>query len=115
MEDGAMPKEVIAHPRCEESNEWNEAGEVTGRVMVTTPRLTLHWSALNSTELALNGGVSLSIGSFPAVSMEEFGAAKCWPPEPEREQYTAELDRGQLNKLILLLRKARDAAYGRDE
>lgn len=110
-----MPKEVIAHPRCDKQNEWNEAGEVTGQVMTTTPQLTLHWSALSSTELELTGGVQLSIKAFPVMSMAEYDAAKCWPPEGELEQYTANLDRDQLNRLIRTLRKARNAAYGVDE
>ena len=110
-----MPKEVIAYCRCEEGNEWNEAGEVVGKVMTTTPRLTLHWSTLSSTELDLEGSVSLSIACYPTVTAEAYAAAVCWPPEPSGEYYTAGLDRDELNKLIRLLRRARDAAYGRDE
>lgn len=110
-----MPKEVIAHPRAEESREWNEHGEVTGKVMTTTPRLTLHWSALSSSELDLTGSVSLSVACFPTVTPGEYEKATCWPPEPLGEYYTAGLDRDQINKLIRLLRKARNAAYGADE
>lgn len=110
-----MPREIIAHPRCVESNEWNEVGEVTGKVMVTEPRLTLHWSALSSTEMDLTGGVQLGVTWFPTVPLAEYEAAKCWPQEGEPERFTANLDRDQLNKLIRLLRKARNAAYGADE
>jgi hypothetical protein len=110
-----MPKEVIAHSRSVESNAWNEVGEVTGKVMTTSPRLTLHWSTLTSTELDLTGSVSLSIACYPPVSLEEYAAAQSWPPEPLGEYYTNELDRDQINKLIRLLRKARNAAYGADE
>jgi hypothetical protein len=113
-----MPKEVIAWPHSEESNSWNELGEVTGKVMITSPRLTLHWSTLSSSDMELSGGVSLSILPYPPVSKEDYDQATCWPPPPETPQdelYTANLERDQLNRLIRLLRKARDAAYGRDE
>lgn len=110
-----MPREVIAHARSEEQNEWNAAGEVTGKVMTISPQLTLHWSALSSTELDLTGGVQLGLKTFPVTSIDEYNAAKSWPPEGDPEQYTANLDRDQLNKLIRLLRKARNAAYGADE
>lgn len=110
-----MPKEVIAFPRCEEANEWNEVGESIGKIMATTPRLTLHWSALHSTEDDLCGGVQLSVACYPPTSLEEYKAARSWPPEPLSENYTENLTRDQLNRLIRLLRRARDAAYGGDE
>lgn len=110
-----MPKEVIIHPVPVERPNFDAEGNKIGVSMCTDPRLTLHWSSLNSTELDLHGGVSLSITSYPVVSAEQYAEAKSWPPEPEFEQYTAEMGREAINKLIRLLRKARDAAYGRDE
>jgi hypothetical protein len=110
-----MPKEVIAYAAPVERPSWDAEGVKTGSVMCTDPRLTLHWSALNSSELDLHGGVSLSIASYPVLTVEEYAELKCWPPEPEFEQHTAPLDREAINKLIRLLRKARDVAYGRDE
>ncbi len=110
-----MPKEVIIHPVTQERPSFDTEGNKTGISMCIDPRLTLHWSTLNSTELDLHGSVSLSVTSYPVLSAEQYAEAKSWPPEPEFEQYTAAMDREAINKLIRLLRKARDAAYGRDE
>lgn len=110
-----MPKEVINHSETREQHSYDDDGKQAGTNMCVDPRLTLHWSTLNSTELRLHGGVSLSITSYPVLSIDEYNEAESWPPPATVEQYTHELDRETLNKLIRLLRKARDAAYGRDE
>ena len=109
-----MPKEVITFGPSEERGVYDADGVKTGSVMCCDPRLALHWSTLNSTELDLHGGVSLSVMAFPSVPLAEYQEMKSWPPTASDEVYIS-LDRAEINKLIRLLRRARDAAYGGDE
>lgn len=111
-----MPKEVIQRAdSCDVRVGSTDGGEQVN--VYTSPQVSVRWgSARTATDgHTVPGDVHIDISEYPVVSKAEFNEAKSWPPDPERVSYGPELDRAALNKLIRTLRRARDAAFGRDE
>lgn len=107
-----MPKEVITH--AESYDTRGRGGELAD--IHTGPSLSVRWENSHQGSAKTSpGDVMVAVSLYPTVTREEFRAAKSWPPSPEREILCGPLDRAQLNKLIRTLRRARDAAFGRDE
>jgi hypothetical protein len=106
-----MPKETITHP-----DSWNTT-DPDGRVEVHTGLgLAVRWGSVSQGGLdVVPGDVMLAVAEYATITGEEFQAAKSWPPAPEREIFVGPLTREQLNKLIRVLRRARDQAFGKDE
>lgn len=132
-----MPKEIIAHPLVEHQHlkyeehdcptpdhfpcACNEIG-----VTRTWPTLAVRWQRGGSTDP--NGDDSAHVGitltEFEQIPWAEYWdqagcvdrrtAEKITPPVKE-EHYSRTLTRAEVNTLIAVLRRARDAAYGRDE
>lgn len=107
-----MPKEVINHPESHDTR--GPDGEIV--MVYTNPSVSVHWgNVYQGGREAVPGNVVLQLSEFPSVTGEEFKAAESWPPPPEREITAGPFSREQINKLIKTLRRARDAAFGRDE
>lgn len=107
-----MPKEVITHAKSVDVVNGPPGSKDMN--VITNPQLTLHWSSFKSTEDEYHGVVQLSVVTYPTVSKDEWREALSWPPPSESEVYSAVMSRDDINRLIRLLRRARDAAYGGD-
>lgn len=72
------------------------------------------------TEVGWNREGTVQVGTTKLVdgadpTSEYLPAADGQPPRPAWEGWNMDLDRGQINQLIRVLREARDKAFGRDE
>lgn len=111
-----MPKEQVNFPQpvfTHHSCTFPPDGECTCTpTWDSRPALFVRW---NNYEDDRTGVVQLSLEQYPSFTNEEYEAQRQWPPAPERELYSENLTRSELNKLIKFLRRARDQAYGTDE
>ena len=96
-----MPKEQINHPKIITRNEGtpNEVHEATDATCVH-----VGWNRA--------GWVQVSL-SLSRERMHKW-VASLTHDEPSLSLYSEVLDRGEINRLIRTLRKARDQAYGAD-
>lgn len=108
-----MPKEIIQHPRLVEMT-TRLPGDDGETVFIIEPQMAVRWSsALATDNFETTGEVRLSVADYANRTAGEIHATP-WPPEPDKELITASLDRAAINRLITALRRARDAAYGKD-
>jgi hypothetical protein len=128
-----MPKEIIAHPlvlRDVWPNEehgcptpevfpcaCNEVG-----VTRTWPTLTVRWQRGGGTlpDGSDTAHVGITLTEFEKIPWAEHWERHSTQTEPvtppvKEEHYSRTLTRTEVNVLIATLRRARDAAYGRDE
>jgi hypothetical protein len=64
----------------------------------------------------VKGYVQLTVVSHEPQPWEDYEGADCWPPNnTATERFLPPLSRDELNRLIRVLRRARDSAFGRDE
>lgn len=132
-----MPNQIITHPLvlreplpyaehdCPTPDHFPCACPEFGATR-TLPTLAVRWQRGGSTDP--NGDDSAHVGitltEFEQIPWAEYwaqagyvdrrSAEKITPPVKE-EHYSRTLTRAEVNTLIAVLRRARDAAYGRDE
>ena len=128
-----MPKETIAHPLvtrdvwpreehdCKTPEIFPCACPEVG-VTRTWPALNVRWRRGGETDP--NGDDSAHVGitlteyePMPWFDYWERNNSQTEPvlPAVKEEHYSRTLTRAEINRLIAVLRRARDAAYGRDE
>lgn len=112
-----MPREQITYPSAKpfmidsDGNELELTANVPARFKVLCdPELHVNWMPESSD---LGGHVQLSL-NMEAVFLKH-RAAGLTDDVSHAAIYTPTLSRQELNKLIRVLRVARDKAYGRDE
>lgn len=114
-----MPKEQINYPRPVEMH--HDCGLDDGKCTCTPtadtmPTVAVRWGDAN------DGNVQLVLMEHEQPAWADWIATKPWDgplaypaPPVEHERHSAVLGRRDINKLIQVLRRARDQAYGRDE
>lgn len=119
-----MPKEQINYPRTKKVHQscFAPAGDgeegpcICTPLAETWPTVAVRWGDVN------DGNVQLVLMVHEQPAWDDWVATKPWdgpsaypaPPVVD-ERHSAVLSRKDVNKLIQVLRRARDQAYGRDE
>lgn len=119
-----MPKEQINYPRpvevhqsCGLPTDTGDDGPCTCTpIAETMPTVALRWGDVN------DGNVQIVLMVHEQPAWADWIATKPWDgpsafpaPPVTKERHSAVLLRKDVNKLIQVLRRARDQAYGRDE
>lgn len=103
-----MPKEQINFPEAQQTHAAVMDGGVVTEQSTTTytdPAVHVNWHAAGTDR-----------GGHVQVSLEcDRSYYEQFPDEVRGERYSPVLSRSEVNKLIRILRRARDQAYGRDE
>lgn len=110
-----MPKEQVMTAKWEKFTRDaldSDGGEEFG---LTYPEVYVRWAGGG----VGNGNVQLHMVPYPEtpwkkLRVREDGCPSVWPA-PKDEVFSGVLTRRDINNLIKVLRRARDAAYGRDE
>lgn len=110
-----MPKQQINFP---ESRTYLPApaypGETADELFTAwDPAITVHWEKGDFN--GENGAcVTIDLAVRPPLTQREAAALQGSAPDATNVQ-TGALSRAEVNRLVVVLRRARDAAYGRDE
>jgi hypothetical protein len=105
-----MPREQINFPETQEIHQRSIDGDGDGAVeqsveTYTDPAVHVNWHGAGNDR---TGHVQVSLECDRSY-LEKF------PDEARGDRYSPVLSRSEVNKLIRILRRARDQAYGRDE
>lgn len=109
-----MPKEQINFPTWRKTLHGlpGLAGSDEGATAEIDDVLMVRWHGGET----VDGYVQMSLVSQEPQPWADFDDAVCWPvPNSASEHFTPVLSREDINRMIKVLRRARDAAYGRDE
>jgi hypothetical protein len=99
-----MPREQINYPSA--VMETSEAsGTPATVVQPADPALHVNWSTAGHVQVAFEADPS-----YLKIALDAPNEA-----DGRTSMYSPVLERGEINKLIRVLRRARDQAYGRDE
>lgn len=119
-----MPKEQINWPRVQKMHHSCVIDDETcicTPTAETWPTVSVRWGAGGHDRLDIsNVQIALLVHEQPAwdewVASDPWGGETAWPAPPVKEEInSAVLSRSEINKLIKVLRRARDQAYGTDE
>jgi hypothetical protein len=128
-ERGTMPNEQINHGkpflfREIDATEGSPSGYVTdvypggpppeGWSVLIEPSLKVHWTRQHDEVLGA-GNVQISLDVDRLDLLRSAREVEQDDAITKRGIYTGSLDRAELNHLIRTLKRARDAAYGKDE
>lgn len=104
---GVMPKEQITFARVQEGVTGSTDPDVpTVTLTRIDPEIRIVWNRESYVQLEFEADVSF----FDSLAKSENG-----PDVSRISAYTPSLTREEINRFIRVLRRARDAAYGKDE
>ena len=110
-----MPKEQINFPAWQKTLHGLPAlaGSDEGATADVDDTMFVRWNASDDGD----GYIQLTFVHYEPQPWVDYEAAVAWPPGDlsASERYYGPLSRSEINRLIRVLRRARDAAYGRDE
>lgn len=122
-----MPKEQINWPRVQKTHHGPPDEHISDGVCPCTPTaetqptVFVRWGAGGHDRLDIsNVQIMLAVHEQPAwdewIADDPWSGPTAWPaPRVKEEVPSAVLSRSEINKLIKVLRRARDQAYGTDE
>lgn len=104
-----MPREQINFPAIQDVKNFDPTGAPIHGEAWRDPVLLVSWQANPDHE----GHVQVALSNPQSYLKSAMGSAVT--SDQDIELFTPVLNRDQLNRLIRVLRRARDQAYGRDE
>jgi hypothetical protein len=110
-----MPKQNVNFPESYDVIAGSKflGGSSTELIRIWDPVVAVHWDKGDPFK-ETGAGVMLSLMVTPPITLAEAHELGGSAPEPST-YYSGTLSRADVNRLIASLKKARDAAYGRDE